>query len=60
MEGFARRRCQLGGRAGLTTSRFGIAWGQPILGRDDCDVPFHLIETEDDLVAYMTPIHYSQ
>jgi hypothetical protein len=50
----------LGGRVDLTTSQFGVAWGQAISGREDCDVPFRLIVTEDDLVAYTTPVGYSQ
>jgi hypothetical protein len=31
-----------------------------ISGREDCNVPSQLIMTEDDLVAYMTPVGYSQ
>jgi hypothetical protein len=30
------------------------------LGREDCNVPFQLIMTEDDLIAYTNPIGYSQ
>jgi hypothetical protein len=34
--------------------------GKIILEPEACDVPFHLIEKEDDLVAYTTPVGYSQ
>jgi hypothetical protein len=60
MEKFSHRRCHLGGREDLTTSQFRVSWGQAISGREDCDVPSHLIEIEHDLVAYTNIIGYIQ